>query len=159
MRGITLGVQSSHHGLMPGTRRASVRMSASSIRRVREFSSQQREIINIQPLGSGRESLTGRVTASHTVDIAKRFGLGPRSLGAQLVGRSFPGLEAVQITIIVDDIDIDPAAVDLLSYTFWCELSNVAKTVVPQDVVKVDLEPARILGGDRYWIAESIEIM
>ena len=93
------------------------------------------------------------------MDIAKRFGLGPRSLGAQLVGRSFPGLEAVQITIIVDDIDIDPAAVDLLSYTFWCELSNVAKTVVPQDVVKVDLEPARILGGDRYWIAESIEIM
>ena len=93
------------------------------------------------------------------MDLIRRLGFEPGTVGAQLVGGRFPGLEAIQITILVDDIDIDPAAVDLFSYTFWCEASDMARSVTTHEVVRVELEPAKILGGDSRWVAESIEIL
>lgn len=159
MRDITLGGQSRDHGLMPGMRRASVQMPDSVIRRVRDVSSRPRETLRIEPFGSKRETLIGRVTAVHTVDLGQRLGIKLGSVGAQLVGGRFPGLEAVQITILVDDVDIDPAAVDLLSYTLWGQVSDLALSLKTQDIVWVEMEPAKILGGDSRWIVESLEIL
>ena len=159
MQGVSFGVQSHGHGLMPGMRRASVHMSESSMRRIVEASSRTRQTERINPLGAGRETLIGRVAAVHTVDLAQRRDLSLGSLGARMVGRRFPGLEAVQITILVDDIDIDPAAIDLLSYMFWCEVSETSQSVASQDIVRVDVSSVEILGDESRWVAEHLELL
>lgn len=69
MRGITFGVQSRDHGLMLGMRRASVRMPGSAIRRFKEARSRSRETFRMDPLGSRRETLIGKVTAINTVNL------------------------------------------------------------------------------------------
>ena len=76
-----------------------------------------------------------------------------------MVGGRFQGLEAIQITILVDDIDIDPAAIDLLSYTFWCEVSESSQSVATQDIVWVEVIPVEILGDESRWIAEHLELL
>ena len=129
------------------------------MRRVREANSLSRQTYRMDPLGTGRETLIGRVTAVHTVDLALRLGLSSESLGARLVGGRFQGLEAIQITILVDDIDIDPAAIDLLSYTFWCEVSESSQSVATQDIVWVEVIPVEILGDESRWIAEHLELL
>lgn len=159
MQRISFSVQSADHGLLPGMRRASIHMQESSIRRVSEADSLTRQTVRIDPISTGRETLVGRVAAVHRVDLAKRLGLSSESIGARLVGGRFPGLEAVQVTILVDDIDIDPAAVDLLSYTFWCEVSETSLSVITQDVVRADVMPGGILGDERRWIAEHLELL
>lgn len=159
MRDITQSVQARDHGLMPGMRRVPPEMANSMIQRVKSVSSRTRETLRIDPFGSRRETLIGRVTAVNTVDLVRRLGFEPGTVGAQLVGGRFPGLEAIQITILVDDIDIDPDVVDLFSYTFWCRASDMTRSLKTHEVVQVELEPARILGGDSRWVTESIEIL
>ena len=159
MQGISFSAQSADHGLMPSMTRASVHMPESSMRRVREANARTRQTERIDPIGAGRETLVGRVAAAHTLDLARRLDLSPGSLGARLVGGRFPGLEAVQITVLLDDIDIDPAAIDLLSYTFWCEVSETSQAVAPQDIIRVDVTPVEILGDESYWVGEHLELL
>ena len=147
------------HGLLPGMGRIRGGIDAGIVRRMRDSVARPRETMRIKPLGAKRESLIGQVTAIHTVDLARRLGLQSGSIGAQLVGNRFPGLRAVQITILVDHIDMEPDAEDLFSYTFWCEVSSVAESVTREDVIQVEVEPVEMLGMDSHWVAESLEIL
>ena len=92
----------------------------------------------------------------HSVDLAKRLGLSPESVGTQLSGGRFLGLEARQMTVLVDDIDIDPSAFDLLSYTFWCEVSGISNSVTTQDIIQVDVNPVDILAEEGRWVADKL---
>ena len=114
--------------------------------------------MRIDPLGTRPEKLTGRATSNHEVALAHTLSLQSGSVIARGIDKQFPGLRAVQITILVDEIDIDPDAEDLLSYTFWCEVSSVAESVVQDDIIRVELEPVDLL-TERRWVAKSLEIL
>ena len=136
-----------------------IRASEQAIRRVREARVRPRETVRMDPLGSLAETLAGRVTDVHTVDVADRLGLESSSVGATLASRRFPGLRAVQITILVDEIDIDPSAEDLMSYTFWIQASRDAESVVRDDIIYVEIEPVEMLGAEARWVARRMEVM
>ena len=114
--------------------------------------------MRIDPLGTKPEIMVGRVVAVRKVELADRLGLQAGSVIAKGVDKHFPGLRAVQITLLVDEIDIDPDAEDLLSYSFWCRLSSVAESVAPDDIIRVELEPVDLL-MQRRWIAKSLVIL
>ncbi len=155
MRRVTISSQSPNYGLMPGT----IRASESMVQRVRAAGSRLRETMRIDPTGSQQETQVGRVIEVHKVDIAQRLRIERRSVLAGLIDRRFPNLMAVQITILVDELDIDPDAEDLFSFTFWCEASPVSESIMRHDVVHVEIAPMEILGNENRWVAESIEIV
>ena len=115
--------------------------------------------MKIDPLGSKSETLIGRVVAVHEIDLTSKLDINPGSIGANFVIGNFPGLQANQITMLVDEIDIDPDAEDLLSYTFWCPISNSAQSVRNDDIIKVEIEPVNVLlESERHWVARSLKI-
>lgn len=110
-------------------------------------------------MGNQKELQIGRVVEVHKVDLAQRFGLEPRSVGAKLLVDRFGDLMVVQMTILVDEIDIDPEALDYLSYTFWCELTAEVESAEKDDIAHVELYPANIFDKERRWVAESVQIV
>ena len=159
LEGVTFSVQSRDHGLLPGMTHASVDMPEAAIRRVRDAGSRPRETMRIDPLGASKESLIGRVTDVHRVDLLLRLGLDSGSIGAQMIANRFLGLEAVQITLLVDELDLDPDAVDMFSYTLWVQSSSVADSVARNDLIEVGIEAVELLGEERRWVATSLEIL
>lgn len=93
------------------------------------------------------------------MDLLLRLGLDPGSIGAQMIGNRFPGLEAVQITILVDEIDLDPDAIDMFSYTLWIQRSSVADSVAKNDLIGVEIEAVELLREERCWVGTSLEIL
>ena len=65
----------------------------------------------------------------------------------------------MQITFLVDDLDVDPDAVDLFSYTFLCQVSGISSIVATYDFIRVEVQPTEFLGDDHRWVASSIEII
>ena len=80
-------------------------------------------------------------------------------MGLRMIGEHFPRLDAVQLTILVDEIDIDPKAEDLFSYTFLCPVSEAADSVEVNDIVKVDIRPLKLPGLGRLWVATALELL
>ena len=147
LQGVTFSVQNSGYGLLPGLLPGMTRLTEAAIRRVRDSHVRPRETMRIDPLGAKPEIMVGRVVAVRKVELADRLGLQAGSVIAKGVDKHFPGLRAVQITLLVDEIDIDPDAEDLLSYSFWCRMSSVAESVAPHDIIRVELEPVDLLRG------------
>ena len=155
MRRVTVSVQRPDYGLMPGT----IRASEYTMRRVRGAASRPRETMRIDPTGTQTEMQVGRVVEVHAVDITRRLRIERESVLAGLISNRFPNLVAIQVTILVDELDIDPDAEDLFSYTFWCQVSPVSESISRYDVVHVEIAPMEILGNENRWIAESVEIV
>ena len=155
MRRVRVSAQSPNYGLMPGT----IRASDAVMHRVKATRSRPRETMRIDPIGTEPETLTGRVVEVHRMDLTRRLGIERRSLGANLVENRFPDLKAIQITVLVDDLDIDPDAEDLLSYTFWCKVSPLSESVKKDDIAHTVVTPVKILGIETLWLAESVEIV
>ena len=76
-----------------------------------------------------------------------------------MIANRFLGLEAVQITLLVDELDLDPDAVDMFSYTLWVQSSSVADSVARNDLIEVGIEAVELLGEERRWVATSLEIL
>ena len=105
------------------------------------------------------EVLVGRVTNTHHVPLDRRSALKEGSFGLRMIAEHFPRLDAVQLTVLVDDIDIDPDAEDLFSYTFLCPVSEAAESVEENDIVKVEIRPLDLPGLGRRWVATSLELL
>ena len=152
---VTVSSQSPNYGLMPGM----IRAEDVAIPRVKSAVRHPRETMRIDPIGTERETLVGRVVEVHAVDLARRLQVERGSIGAGLIDNRFPDLKAIQITILVDEMDIDPDAEDLLSYTFWTAATPVSESIARHDIAHVEILPVKILGGENRWVAESIEIV
>ena len=159
LAGVTFSVQQPGSALMPGMARGSIQMTIAAIRRVSEARFRSRETMRMEPLGSHPEVLVGRVTNAHRVPLDRKSGLEDGSLGLRMIGEHFPRLDAVQLTILVDEIDIDPEAEDLFSYTFLCPVSEAADSVEVNDIVKVDIRPLKLPGLGRRWVATALELL
>ena len=73
----------------------------------------------------------------------------PNSIGAKLLGEVFRGLQAAQITILVDDFLNDPDAVDKMSYTAWCPAGVAPSGLAKRAFVVGRNLAARIYGRRR----------
>ena len=115
--------------------------------------------MRIEPLGSRNVTIVGVVRERSQPDLNRRYGFGVGSIGfvelAKMVGDPAP----IQLTVLVDELSVDPAAIDFSGYTFLCPRSIVDKSVRQGAVVQAELRPLEILGADRVWLASSIEVL
>ena len=113
--------------------------------------------MRICPIGNQRDSLYGVVHDIVQLALDERFDIESGTLGWQVVSKLFPDLKATQITILVDEIAIDPDAVDFLSYTIWCKPTAVTESLSKGHIVSLIVEPKEILGIERKWLGSQIE--
>ena len=159
LEGVDFSIEERNSGLLLGFTRGSIDISPEAIRRVSKSRHRPRETMRIAPIGTSSEVVIGRVSEVIRCSLDRKFKLHPNSVGLRLMSERFPNLKAVQLTILVDDIDIDPDAEDLFSYTFLCPGSSIADSVVRNDIVKVELEPMELFGTGRIWTATSPEVL
>ena len=145
-------------GLIHGTRRFNGIIDDAIVGRVRQSESSARNTMRMDPIGR-EETLVGTVTHRSEVFLESRFGLESDSIGARLIGGILGGLTAVQITILVDEIAVDPDALDLMSYTFWCNPALVPEDLSEKDVICVTIVPSDMHGVGVKWVASSVELM
>lgn len=160
MQGITQTIQPKNDGLLPGMIRASgsINIDPSSIQRIQHTKNRIRNTMPMEPMGKANP--IGRVThVLRKVSLKKRHGVKPNTIGAETISKILGGLTVTQITILVDEIDIDPAAEDLLSYTFWCKPPLVPKSLSTNDVVEVAIKPIEIWSIGRRWVATSLDVL
>ena len=65
----------------------------------------------------------------------------------------------MQITMLVDEIAVDPDALDLMGYTFWCSPAHVPEDLLEKDVVSATIVPSDIAGVGVKWVASKVELM
>ena len=159
LSGVSIGVQPGNYGLMPGAKRVKVRVP-SQIRRAWTWmpKENERETVPVKPYGDVPETLAGEVSAVFEIDIADRFGMSPSSVGGIILGKTFPGLRATQITILVDDFLNNPDAVDKMSYTAWCPTGVAPLGLAKRAFVIAKVSPREFMGAvGRRWVAESVD--
>ena len=159
LSGVSLSVQPDDYGLMPGAKRVKVRVPA-QIRRAwtRMPKENERETVPVDPYGDDSETLAGEVSDVFEIDIAERFRMPPNSVGGIILGKTFPGLRATQITILVDDFLNNPDTVDKMSYTAWCPTGAAPSRLAKRAFVIAKVAPRKFMGAvGRRWVAESVD--
>lgn len=155
LSGVSIGVQSNNYGVMPGMRRGVARLRRSWTRMPE---SSGRETVPVKPYGDVPATLAGEVSAVFEIDIAERFRMPPNSVGGIILGKTFPGLRATQITILVDDFLNNPDAVDKMSYTAWCPTDVAPRGLAKRAFVIAKVSPREFMGAvGRMWVAESVD--
>lgn len=119
----------------------------------------QRDAVRVDPAGQQSKTVLGKATAVAAVDLLERFGLDQDSLAGRTLAQHFPGLRAVQVTILHDPAWDDPDADAYLSFTAWFRSRDVPAEVVQGEHVIADIEPTYILGLDERWIGKSIDLL
>ena len=127
------------------------------VERVRTAVKETRQTMRMDPAGGRPEEIVGILHAIGTVDIGGRYNLPRNSLGLNQISGMIGGGDAVQLTILVDELSQDPAAVDFLSYTALCPPAKVPKDVNTGDILQMVLEPTEVLGVGRFWRAGSVQ--
>ena len=143
--------------LLPEFRSGRQSIDSNIIHRVNHSRNQNRETMRIEPLGSKSVEVTGVVQDRLQPDLSKRHNLSRNSIGYTLLTRQIGDTDPVQITVLVDELASDPAAIDYSSYTFLCPRNLVAKSVVKGTVIQAVLEPIDAIGVDRFWYAKVVE--
>ena len=159
LSGVSIGVQPGNYGLMPGMKRVKVLVPA-EIKRAwtRMPKENERETVPVKPYGDNSETLRGEISAVLKIDLAAQFGMPPSSVGGIMLGKTFPGLRATQITILVDDFLNDPDAVDKMSYTAWCPAGVAPSGLAKRAFAIAKVSPREFMGAvGRKWVAESVD--
>ena len=128
------------------------------VRRVRSMDTVTRETMPINPFDGLKESILGVVSDIHQLSLDKKFGIGPSSLGAKLIEEKLGSMNVTQLTVLVDEIDVDPDAIDRMSYTVWC-WGGAGESLDNGSVVSAAVEVANIFGIGHRWVAKSLEVL
>ena len=156
---VSSSVQPDDYDLMPGMERAKGDFLANLKRSwARMPKASERETVRVDPLGEKSETLVGEVSEAFEIDLTARFGIPRNSIGATILGKTFPGLRVTQITILVDDFLNDADAVDKMSYTAWCPADVAPSGIAKRAFVAAKIAPREFMGEiGRRWVAESVE--
>ena len=146
-------------GLMRGLVHAPRNLDPSASNRLRESQKHSRETVRMDPLGSSPVDLIGVVQDRGKPNLARRLGIQEGTIGYALLRQKVGSGDLVQLTILVDDLGQDPAAIDLQSYTIICKSSSVSKRVVAGSIVNAKLAQAEVLGGKTFWYSEDIDLI
>ena len=157
LAGVSAGEQPDDYGLMPGMER--VAPGAADVTRSLEKMPEPsgRETVAMQPYGGESETIAGEVSDVFEIDLAAEFNMPPNSIGAIMLGKTFPGLRAAQVTILVDDFLNDPDAVDKMSYTAWCPAGEVPRRLAKRAFAVAEISPREFPIIGRKWLAERME--
>ncbi len=155
LAGVSFSVQRPNHGLLSGLFRG---IDGEIVQRIKSNAPSLRDTVKMEPLGSGQETLIGVVSDIHTLSLIDRFDIGADTIGANLLEQQLGTLNVTQVTILVDDIAIDPAAEDFMSYTAWCS-EDVSEALTVGSVVNATILVEDILKIGRRWVAKSLEVL
>ncbi len=156
LEGITFSARDPNHGLLQGMRRFKV--DGEIIQRVKRTESLSRETMRIDPFDKQKESLIGVVSDVHYLPMTNNLGIDPDSVGATFIEQQLGDTDVKQVTILVDESDIDQDALDLMSYTAWCP-KDVSSQLKKGTIVKAMAEATDFLGIGHRWVIKSLEIL
>lgn len=158
--GVSADVEPDGYGLMPGMARVGPDIAALRRSWAEMPEPSGRETVAIEPYGDKTETIVGEISDMAEIDLAARLGVTPNSIGAGMLGKTFPGLRATQVTILVDDFLNDPDAVDKMSYTAWLPADAAPRGLVKGAFVTAEISPREFWGlpaiGPK-WLVESME--
>ncbi len=158
LTGVTFSKQDPNYGLLPGMKRFNGSIDEGISGRVKRTDPVLRETMRMDPIGDRQEELLGVVSDIHHMALGERFAIGADTVGAEMIVKQLGRLDVTQITILVDDIDVDPEAVDLMSYTAWWP-ENVSEALAIGDVVRAAVLPKDIWGIGRRWVVDSLKVL
>ena len=149
------------HGrtILPGLRSGTQSIDPAIVLRARESQKRQRDTMAIEAMGSIPVQVVGVVQHRSDPDLVKRYQLGRDSIGFNHLASQIGDTDPVQITVRVDEIATDPAAIDYFSYTFLCPRSQVGKSVRTNVVLQARLGPVEVFGVGKIWRARTVEIL
>ena len=147
------------HDLLPGLRTGADFIEPAFVRRVREGQNPNREILRIEPLGSQPVEVVGVVQDREQPDLAKRYNLPRNSLGYSQLVKQIGDADPTQLTVLVDELAADPAAIDFFSYTFLCPKRKMDKRFRRDAIIQVRLQPVDIIGIGKIWKATTVECL
>ena len=158
LRGVTSSAEDPlRSGLLPGLRRGLERVDAGIINRVREAVDTPRETMRIDPYGARAEDIVGSLQDLHSIDVNQRYGLQTNTLGHRHLVNEFVDSDLMQLTVLVDELARDPAAIDLLSFTFLASRRNLSQRLQQGIIVRAHIVPTEIMGIGRLWRANAVE--
>lgn len=146
-----------NHGLLPGFRRANDSIDTAITRPAQESQSKYREAIRIEPLGTSPEPIVGIVQDRSVPNLSKRHDLPRNGIGYGDLANQIGDPDPVQITVLVDELSRDPAAMDYSSYTFLCSRKLLNRRIAKGVLVGALLEPMTPLAIPPIWVAREIE--
>ena len=149
----------SRSDLLPELRSGRQSIDPEIVLRARESESRQRDTMAIEAMGSVPVQVVGVVQHRSDPDLAKRYQLGRESIGFTHLASTIGDTDPVQITVRVDEIATDPAAIDYFNYTFLCPRNQVGKKVRANVVLQARLDPVEVLGVGKVWRAKTVEIL
>ena len=157
LKGVQFSVRDNRtSGLLPGMRSFNGRIDPAIVARVRESESRTRDTMRVDPMG-GEETHIGTVTHIGIVSIEKRFGIASDSIGARMIYDFLNSSEIAQVTILVDELAVDPDAEDLMSYTFWCRVEGLSESLAENDLIAATMSPVDFMGVGMTWVASAVE--
>ena len=156
LRGVQINGQPDNHGLLAGLRRKE--SPDEVVARVKRSVYQARETMAMAPVGHAANPLVGVVTYISQIDVLEKHSIAPQSVGAAQIVRQLGTLNVTQLTVLVDDLDKDPAAIDKMSYTVWCPVSiDSLNSLEPGSVVSMTIEAENLWAIGEHWLVSSLE--
>ena len=148
--------ESKESGLLTGMKRYPGGIDVASVSRKPSSESGQSpaQTQAIHPIGNSQpEYLSGIVHDVNHLSLLDKLGIGPDTVGAGIIRQTFPELEVVQITVLVNDSEAE----DMLSYTAWFRPTDVAESLARGHFVSAAFRAENILIAGRRWIGEDLE--
>ena len=147
------------YDLLPGLKHGTDSIAPAVLKLAQENRNLTRETMRIEPHGSRSVSIVGVVRELSQPDIARRYGLERSSVGFGLLATAIGDADPVQLTVQVDELPDDEAAIDYLSYTLFVASSKVGKNIGQHAVIRARLSPVDVMGVARLWLAREIECL
>ena len=146
-------------GLLPGLVHTPRDFDPATARSLRESQILARDTVRMDPLGSIPIEITGVVRDRTNPNLSRRLGIEEGTIGYDLLIKQIGSGALVQLTILVDDLGQDPAAVDLQSYTIICKLETVSPKAVAGVIVTARMYQVQVLGSSPFWYSEGVELI
>ena len=150
---------SRHTGLLPGLRTGTESIDPAVVHRVREGQNRNREIMRIEPLGSRSLQVVGVVHDRAQPNLANRHNLQRNSIGYSQLVKQIGDADPVQLTVLVDELVADPAAIDFFSYTFLIPRRKINKRFRRGAIIQAHLQPIDVIGVGKFWKATTVECL
>ena len=115
--------------------------------------------MGIEPLGSKPVDVVGVLRERSEPDLAKRHNLPRNSPGYSQLAKKIGDADSVQLTIHVDELAVDPKAIDFFSYTFLSPKRRVNRSFRRGTIIRAHLQPVDIIGVGKFWKAIALECL
>ena len=126
---------------------------------IRGHRARVRDTVKVEPALGESPTLLGVVDFVEEFSAFAKLRLQPGVLAADRIVKKFGNESVAQITVRVDELDVNPDARDFRSYTFWLSTAQSAN-VAKGDIVSAALfADALLMSAGVPWIARSLDVL